>query len=181
LAARLIYDPPTEPWAADLFKQLWPGYSLPATTTGATRFQGGIAQFQVTNRYFRAIAKTGFHYFLTQFPNYSGHESIFSDIRAFIIEDERELVSARINGFVGAHKSPLAPPAPVIGHLLCAEIREGALLAHFEPFITPGSRLRAFAVRLGMDPASTYPAFRAHAHLYYAKGKTGRYHGTLLK
>jgi hypothetical protein len=57
LAVRLIYDPETEPWAVDLFKQLWPDYELPETTVGSTRFQGGIAQFQVTNRYFRAIAE----------------------------------------------------------------------------------------------------------------------------
>jgi hypothetical protein len=177
LAARLIYDPPTEPWAVDLFKQLWPDYELPPATAGATRFQGGIAQFQVTNRYFRAIAKTGFHYFLTQFPHYSGHECIFSDIRSFIIDDEAELVPARINRFIGVQKSPIAPRAPVLGHLLCAEIRDGACLAHFEPFITPGSRLRAFAVKLGIDPEVKVSAFRAHAHLYYAQGKAGNYHG----
>src|SRR5262249_54533863 len=97
LEARLICDPPTEPWGAELFKQLWPDRELPESTVGASRFQGGIAQFQVTNRYFRAIAKIGFHYFLTQFPNYSGHESIFSDIRDFIIDDTRELVPSRVN------------------------------------------------------------------------------------
>lgn len=177
LAVRLIYDPDTEPWAVDLFKQLWPDQELPKTTLGATRFQGGIAKFQVTNRYFRAIAKTGFHYFLTQFPNYSGHESFFSDIRDFIIDDKKELVSARINKFVGVHKSPIAPRAPVLGHLLCAEIREGTCTAHFEPFITPGSRLRAFAVHLGTDPAVKEFTFRAHAYLYYSQGKTGKYHG----
>lgn len=181
LAVRLIYDPETEPWAVDLFKQLWPDYQLPTTTVGATRFQGGIAQFQVTNRYFRAIAKTGFHYFLTQFPNYSGHESMFSEIRDFIIDDRRELVPARINQFVGVHKSPIAPRAPVLGHLLCAEIREGACTAHFEPFITPGSRLRAFVVNVGIDPAATQSTFHAHAYLYYAQGKTGKYHGDAFK
>jgi len=138
-------------------------------------------QIQVTNRYFRAIAKTGFHYFLTQFPIYSGHEAIFSDIREFITNDERELVAARINRFVGVHKNPIAPTAPVLAHLLCAEIREGVCLAHFEPFITPGSRLRAFAIYLGVDPAMTDYAFRAHGHFYYAQGKNGRYSGEALE
>jgi hypothetical protein len=181
LEARLIFDPPTEPWAADLFKQLWPDRELPESTLGADRFQGGIVQIQVTNRYFRAIAKTGFHYFLTQFPNYSGHEAIFSDIREFITNDERELVAARINRFVRVHKKPIAPTAPVLAHLLCAEIREGVCLAHFEPFITPGSRLRAFVIYLGVDPAMTDYAFRAHGHFYYAQGKSGRYSGEALE
>jgi hypothetical protein len=80
---RLIHDPVTEQWAVDLFKQLWPDVTMPDTTKGASSFSGGKVQFEVTDRYFRAIAKIGFHYFLTQFPNYSGHESIFSGIRDF--------------------------------------------------------------------------------------------------
>ena len=177
LEARLIFDPPTEPWAADLFKQLWPDRELPESRLGANNFQGGIVQLQVTNRYFRALAKAGFHYFLTQFPNYSGHEAIFSEIREFITNDESELVASRINQFVGVHKKPIAPSAPVLAHLLCAEIREGACLAHFEPFITPGDRLQAFAIYLGADPAMTDYAFRAHGHFYYGQGKNGRYSG----
>jgi hypothetical protein len=104
---RLIHDPVTEQWAVDLFKQLWPDVTMPDTTKGASSFSGGKVQFEVTDRYFRAIAKIGFHYFLTQFPNYSGHESIFSGIRDFIIDDTRGLVPARINQFIGVHRSPL--------------------------------------------------------------------------
>lgn len=177
LEARLICDPLTEQWAVNLFKQLWPDRELPDSTVGASKFQGGIAQFQVTDRYFRAIAKIGFHYFLTQFPHYSGQESAFSDIRDFIVDDGRGLVSAHINRFVEVHKTPIAPRAPVIGHLLCAEIRDGVCDAHFEPFITPGSRLRAFVVHLGTDPAAIGNVFRAHAHFYYPQGKSGKYHG----
>lgn len=176
-AVRLIYDPPTEPWATELFKQIWPDRELPEGTLGATNFKGGVAQFQVTSRYFRAIAKTGFHYFLTQFPNYSGRESFFSDIRDFIVDDRKEFVAPRINQFVGVHKSPIAPPGPVMGHLLCAQIREGVCTAHFEPFITPGSRLPAYAIHIGLDATVIEVAVHAHAYLYYAQGKNGKYHG----
>jgi hypothetical protein len=176
--ARLIYDPATEQWAADLYKKLWPDTPLPEGTKGATRFQGGIIQFQTTSRYYRAIAKIGFHYFLTQFPNFSGHESIFSEIRDFIVDDAKEFLPARINQFIGVHRSPLAPPSNGwVGHLLCAEIREGACFAHFEPFFTPSGSLPAFMVRLGANPESKDSAVRSHIYLYYAQGKAGRYSG----
>jgi hypothetical protein len=179
---RLIHDPATEQWAVDLFKQLWPDVTLPDTTIGATSFAGGKVQFEVTDRYFRAIAKIGFHYFLTQFPNYSGHESIFSGIRDFIIDDTRGLVPARINQFVGVHRSPLAPASSGwVGHILCAEIREGVCLAHFEPFVTPGGRMQAFMVRLATDTGSNEFVVRSHLYLYYAKGKIGRYSGDALQ
>jgi hypothetical protein len=179
---RLIYDPATEEWAADLFRQLWPGTPLPETTMGATRFQGGIIQFQTTSRYYRAIAKIGFHYFLTQFSNFSGHESIFSEIRDFIIDDAEGFLPARINQFIGVHRSPLSPPSSGwIGHLLCAEIREGACLAHFEPFVTQSGRMRAFMVRLAFDPEAEDSAVRSHLHLYYAQGKVGRYSGDAVE
>lgn len=178
LAVRLIYDPATETWAADLFRELWPDIPLPDSTKGASGFQGGIIQFQTTSRYYRAIAKIGFHYFLTQFPNYSGHEPIFSEIRDFIIDDAKECLPARINQFIGIHQSPLAPPSNGwVGHLLCAEIREGDYFAHFEPFVAPSGRLQAFMVCLGTDKESKESALRSHMHRYYAQGKIGRFSG----
>jgi hypothetical protein len=145
-------------------------------------FQGGIIQFQTTSRYFRAIAKIGFHYFLTQFPDYSGHETIFSEIRDFIIDDAPEFLPARINQFIGVHQSPLTPNSNGwVGHLLCAEIRDGDCLAHFEPFVTASGRLRAFMVRLAEDPEAKDSAIRSHIHLYYAQGKVGRYSGDALE
>jgi hypothetical protein len=182
LEARLICDPATEQWAVDLFRQLWPDFPLPDSTKGASMFQGGIIQFQTTSRYFRAIAKIGFHYFLTQFPDYSGHETIFSEIRDFIIDDAPEFLPARINQFIGVHQSPLTPNSNGwVGHLLCAEIRDGDCLAHFEPFVTASGRLRAFMVRLAEDPEAKDSAIRSHIHLYYAQGKVGRYSGDALE
>ena len=106
---RLIYDPPTEPWAEELFKALWPDRELPQPTAGATGFKGGIIEFKTTNRYFRAIAKIGFHYFLTQFPEYSGHEAIFDDIRDFIITDTQGLEPNRVNNSLAFTGVPSLP------------------------------------------------------------------------
>jgi hypothetical protein len=182
LELRLIFDPATEQWAVDLFKELWPDQQLPETTVGATGFKGGVVKFQTTNRYFRAIAKIGFHYFLTQFPEYSGREPIFDDIRNFIISDVKELMPDRINRFIGIHQSPIAPPSTgLVGHLLCAEVSKGACLAHFEPFVTPIGRMHAFQISLGEDSTMQDVAIRSHLHLYYGQGKVGRYSGDALR
>jgi len=182
LELRLIYDPPNEQWAVDLFKELWPDEQLPQTTTGASGFKGGVVQFQTTNRYFRGIAKIGFHYFLTQFPEFTGHETFFDDVRDFIINDTKELSPDRINRFIGIHRYPITPPSPTfVGHLLCAEINRGQFAAHFEPFVTPSGRMQAFQIRLGCDSTVQYSALRSHLYLYFGNGKVGRFSGDAVR
>jgi hypothetical protein len=164
LELRLIYDSPTEQWAVDLFKEVWPDQQLPQTTSGANGF------------------KIGFHYFLAQFPEYTGHEPIFEDVREFIINDMKELIPDRINRFIGVHRLPITPPsAGFVGHLLCAEIHKRECLAHFEPFVTPNGRMHAFQIRLGCDSTEQVPDIRSHLHLYYGQGKVGRYSGDALR
>jgi len=188
LESRITFDPVTEQWAPELIRKAWPVSSMSEGVLGATKFQGGVAKFQVTNRYYRAIAKIGFHYFLTQFPKYTGHEAIFSDIRNFIIDDSKELVPARVNQFIGVRPYPL--PLPMcdprirpkgwIGHLICAEIREGVCLAHYEPFISSEGRLRARTIFLGRDHMANEYAIQAHLHRYFEYGKQGRFSGEAL-
>lgn len=182
LELRLIYDPPTEQWAVDLFHALWPDKELPKPTTGATNFEGGIVQFQLTNRYFRAIAKIGFHYFLTQFPSYSGHEKVFSEIRDFILDDTTEFNADRINKFISIHSIPITPPSTgFVGHLLCAEITRGFYFAHFEPFVTPNGRMEAFRICLGFDPNEQHSDLYVHLYLYFAAGKQGQFAGEAVR
>jgi hypothetical protein len=54
--------------------------------------------FRLSERYFRGLAKIGFHYFLTQYPGYTGHEDVFANIRRFIIEETKEPIR-RVNQF----------------------------------------------------------------------------------
>jgi hypothetical protein len=188
LESRLSYDPATEQWAPELIKMAWPASSMSESVLGAASFHGGIAKFQITDRFYRAIAKIGFHYFLTQFPKYTGHESIFSDIRSFIIEDTKELVPDRVNQFIGVRHYPLAMPMSDprvrpngwVGHLICAEVREGMCLAHYEPFISSEGRLRARTIYLGRDDTAGEYAIRAHLHRYFEQGKRGRFSGEAL-
>lgn len=182
LEVRLVYDPPTEQWAADLFKALWPNEELPKTTRGATGFKGGVVQFETTNRYYRAIAKIGFHYFLTQFPKFTGHEAMFDDVRHFIIDDTKEFRPDRINRFIGVHQYPITPPSSgFIGHLLYAEVDRGQCLAHFEPFVTPSGRMEAFQVHLASDSTLQGSALHSHLYLYFGNGRAGRFSGDAIR
>jgi hypothetical protein len=116
------------------------------------------------------------------FPEFTGHETIFDDVRDFIINDTKELSPDRINRFIGIHQYPITPPSPIfIGHLLCAEINRGECAAHFEPFVTPSGRMQAFQIRLGCDSTVQDPALRSHLYLYFGSGKVGRFSGDAVR
>jgi len=73
------------PWMESLFD----GFKFEGKTewtlpTGPVIYGPAAIKFTVTSRYFRAIAKIGFHYFLTKFPRFRGDEPCFSELRNFI-------------------------------------------------------------------------------------------------
>jgi len=64
-----------------IISAVWPSVTLGPGVLGAKNYEkGAVVELQVTDRYYRAIAKIGFHYFLTQFPAFDG--SCFSEIDA---------------------------------------------------------------------------------------------------
>lgn len=166
---RLVWDPATEPWAVDLVKKLWPNVTMPEPSRGADSFQGATAQFQTTSRYFRAIAKIGFHYFLTQTQDFCGQESIFEGIRKFVLTDDPNVVPQTINRHIGQHRIPVALGADgYVVHILCAETRNRHLYAHLAPFITPDGAMPSYCIYLGK--ASEPIADTAKAHIYKYNG-----------
>ena len=176
---RLIWAPDREAWAVDLFRELWPGREIPEPRAGANLFRGAVAKFQTTDRYYRAIAKMAFHYFLTQFPYYSGHEPIIDDIRAFIVNDSQAAVdNTLINDFINVYSAPLVPSlGHRLGHLICAEIRDNVCYGHVELFVSTGSRMPAFRVRLGALTEHTYGKRHATFFEYYPTQREGKYSG----
>src|SRR6202007_1608854 len=74
-------------WIAPVIQGLWPDATIGEKRAFAQTNDGATVSVTVTDRYFRAVAKMGFHYFLTQFPEYTGAEPIFDDIRRFIVEN----------------------------------------------------------------------------------------------
>jgi hypothetical protein len=107
---RIFYGPDEKDWVEALIHQAWPSVTFGEGKLGSTSYQGAVGTVTLTNRYFRAVAKIGFHYFLTQFPEYTGHEQIFSGIRQFIL-DETALVDSA-NTFIGNREHALMPFMP---------------------------------------------------------------------
>ncbi len=67
-------------------------------TLASTSYPNAVIDISITDRYFRALAKMGFHYFLTQFPEFTGHEEAFAALRHFILENDGGI--AAVDNFV---------------------------------------------------------------------------------
>src|SRR5215831_6204011 len=96
---RLICDPEESAWLEPLFKAAFPAVSFGERALCASNYENGaVVKLELTDRYFRGIAKIGFHYFLTQFSAYGGSKPCFANIRNFITDEEAGAID-RINTF----------------------------------------------------------------------------------
>lgn len=181
--ARIFYDPSESDWVLPLVQAAWPASSFNEMGLGASSFSGAVTEFHVNHRYFRAYAKIGFHYFLTQFPQYDGSEASFADIRDFIGNDTAG--NDQVNKFVARREVPLlaqmlygARPDEWVGHLLCAEIRHGECLAHVQFFLSKFYPAPIYTVRLGHDAAATNTdSHLGHGYSYFEDGPQGKFSG----
>jgi hypothetical protein len=172
----IFYGPEEKEWVERLIKEAWPSVTFGEGNRGSTMYQGAVGTVGLTNRYFRAVAKMGFHYFLTQFPQYSGHEPMFKEIRQFILEEGGGVDHA--NDFVGKRQHALLNEmlTPGVGrdkgraHVLCAEIRPGECLAYVQTFLTEGWPAPIYAVCLARDEAIVDCHAAGHAYMYYGDG-----------
>lgn len=166
-----------------LIQEAWPSITFAPGTMGSTTGEGAVITSGLTNRYFRAFAKIGFHYFLTQFPQYSGHEPIFSDIRNFILENDSGV--DRANDFIGGRQHPLlegmltpgARPDGWRAHVLCAEVRPGECLAHVQMFLTEDWPAPSYTIRLAKDPSIAEIQACGHLYLHFGPEVTSRFAG----
>ena len=148
-----------------LIKAAWPESILGDSGAVASTYQGANTTVVLTDRYFRAIAKIGFHYFLAQFPEYSGHEPMFSAIRSFILEDGSGV--HRANDFVGRRQHPLLGemldprmrPEGWQAHVLCAETTQAHAIAHVQMFVSEDWQAPAYTVFLALGDFVNCPCF----------------------
>ncbi len=182
----IFYGPDEKDWVEALIKQAWPSVTVGEGKLGSTSYQGAIGTVTLTNRYFRAVAKIGFHYFLTQFPEYTGNEHIFSGIRQFILDETAGVDSA--NAFIGKRQNPLIGQMLTPGmrpdgwraHVLCAETRPGECIAYVQTFLSEDWPAPIYAVRLAQDAAIIDCRATGHAYMYYRNGLVGNYAGETL-
>ncbi len=183
---RVFYDPKESVWVEPLLKATWPQIWLGAhMMTASSTLDGGEVKFALTNRYFRAVAKMGFHYFLSQFPPFTGHEPIFSDIRQFILDESAGVEVA--NKFVGERNIQLignmlggGRPDGWFGHALCADITNGECRTHVQLFISEDFQPRIYTVKLGIDATLLGSPAYGHCYCYYPTGRRGRFSGEAI-
>jgi hypothetical protein len=182
--ARITCDPEERAWVEPLLKQAWPALEFGEGTLGSTVYEGAAGQMQVNSRYFRAFAKVGFHYFLTQFGTYSGHEPMFSRIRQFISEGAAGPVS-RVNEFVGIRQHPLlgemldpnVRPDGWRAHVVCSEVLPTGCFAHVQMFLTEDWAAPIYTICLASDLGAVIPEAAGHVYCYYPDGLRGRFSG----
>jgi hypothetical protein len=183
---RVLYDTAKQDWVRQLIQQTWPNGAFGEGTPASTMYQGAIGTVVLTNRYFRAVAKIGFHYFLTQFPEYTGHEQMFSGIREFILDEASSVdranvfVGKREHALLGEMLDPRVRPAGWRAHVLCAETRPGECLAYVQTFVTEDWPAPIYAVRLGQDAGGVDCRATGHAFMYYGDGPEGNFAGDTL-
>jgi len=181
---RLSCHPHERPWVEKLLQEHSPGMTFSEPKLMSQVIETPTVKFQIGERYYRGIAKIGFHYFLTQFPAYSGHELVFSCIRSFIYEDTKEPIR-RVNEIMSMRQHPLlremlepgARPDGWRAHFLAAEIAGGICLAHVHMFLTEDSPGQIYTITLGSDPSNQQTVAYAHRYRYYPDGKHGQFLG----
>jgi hypothetical protein len=189
---RIFYGPEEKEWVERLIQAAWPSVTFGEGNRGSTMYQGAVGTVGLTNRYFRAVAKMGFHYFLTQFPEYSGDEPMFAEIRQFILEEgggvdrANAFIGKRQNALLNEMLTPGVRPDKWRAHVLCAEIRPGECLAYVQTFLTEDWPAPIYAVRLAHDAAIVDCRAAGHAYMYYGDGysddrQEGNFSGDALR
>jgi len=181
---RLSCQPHEQEWVEKLLREHSPGIVFSEPKLMSHIIETPEVKFQLSERYFRGIAKIGFHYFLSQFPAYSGHHSMFSDIRSFISEDTNEPVR-RVNDFIQHRNHPLvyqmlndeARPDGWKAHILAAEVKPGLCQAHVQIFLTQENPNLIYTVKLAHDQSLVEQEVAAHAYRYFHDGKQGSFSG----
>ena len=149
----------------------WHG-AKPSSTRGAT------FTVEVTNRYFRAIAKIGFHYFLKFTDLFTGAEPCFSGLRTFITQggDVEEFVRQESTPFVSQLRDGMRPKTCC--HLLASESDYHFLRVRLHFFVCPAHLPPPYVVRLGRNPSRIVHSINTiHTAMYYPRGQQGDHDG----
>lgn len=127
-----------------------------------------VMKVSVTEAFFRAIAKIAFHYTLKVFPDLSGSESEFAEIKNFVWN------GGGFERFVVHHSNPVFGPY-YYGyrpngwcHILAVRRSRGQVVAFAQFFAGPHAMPPTYEIRLGSEPRRlwTPPETKAHIFLY---------------
>lgn len=176
--AAFAFYPHEREWIEPLVQQVWPTVKISTGTPLSNLIERPLLKFQVTGRYHRAFAKLGFHYFLSQFPRFTGREEMFANIRRFIAEDIDDSQD-RVSSFITERKTPLlsaianglTPPDGWRAHVIASEIRRGVCVAHVQMFVTCDWKSPIRTIILAKSEELTPLEAAGHLFLYHTEDK----------
>ena len=157
-----------------LIKKAWPKVRFeerPARSPGVHRVRVDV-KFTVTDHYFRAIAKIGFHYYLAHSQRgFRGDEPCFEHMREFIMNGGN---TDRF--FQSSHPRFVLPFGRTIGgfaatpanwrHVLAADDSSGVPVAYVRLFVGPGSLPPPHYITIGSLTSSVAVPTYVWAHEY---------------
>jgi hypothetical protein len=125
---------------------------------------------EVSDKYFRAIAKIGFHYAL-KYLHLRGDEDFFADIRTFIMDggDISRFVVWSQQQFIEQVKAGLVPETYC--HIVSAEANYDVITSRLQFFLGPENVPYVYTVRLGRNTTPLhYRVTRGHQFCLYPDG-----------
>jgi hypothetical protein len=145
-----------------------------------------------TEKYFRGLAKIGFHYFLKHMRGFHGSEDAFAGIRDFILDGKAKDVDRFVSGRTNHLAADIFPGESPVGyrHLLIARADYEHLVCRMQFFIhpkysSPIYRVERFAlpvytVRLGKNSSRIiYPRASRHYFTYSDEYQREGYDGEM--
>lgn len=129
----------------------------------------------VSPMYFRGLVKIAFHYFLVAFPNLSGREPEFDDVKRFVFDG-----TGSHETFVSLYHPAQFPIVNRTGHLLAAVAEEARAFVRMQLFAVPGVPSHVVQVELSRRSLSgRATGVVARAFLYFSE-KQGKYDGEMV-
>lgn len=179
--ARYFADPEDMPRLESLVRGLGGSCGPLHTPEPSITTQNAVAHFQVTDFYFRAVAKCGFHYLLAVVPEIHGSEPPFAPLRNFIINggDWKEVINEEQGSLIDY-------PGPGYrlnrwGHVVVAEWQNGNVQVRTQFFVGPKDEPPIYQIRIADDVDSLRDiGWKGHLLAYFHEGKRGRYYGQAI-
>jgi len=140
-----------------------------------------IAASRLTDKYYRAIAKIGFHYFIKMSEQFTGHEDMFNPIKNFIMDggDWRSCVYSHEGNLVFDVNRRVRPKNFL--HLLVAEKTYMTIQARMQLFLGTNVQPPIYTVQLARNPERVWSPDKAwgHSYVYFDNKDSEGYDGAM--
>lgn len=170
-------DDDEEEWVTGLTQGLSKGLTW-RSGQPTEKVRGAAARVQVTSKYFRALAKIGFHYLLAVSTELSGRETEFEDVRRFILHggDMDAFFREEKGSIIERESEAQRPDRPI--HIVLVEWNKHIVQARLQFFLGPDYDPRIYRITLARGVATLGPSgAHGHAYGYFKDGPRGKFAG----